>query len=100
MVRERSSKTDAALRREIETLQARIAKMSEVSRRITESLDLDTVLQEVVDGAPLPDRRSIWRGRGIRQLRASYRTSSLPASLLRSAGCWGTCQGDWDCSDT
>ncbi len=29
----------------------RAAKMSEVSRRITESLDLDVVLQEVVDGA-------------------------------------------------
>ena len=44
-------KKDDALRREIETLRARIAKMSEVSRRITESLDLDRVLQEVVDGA-------------------------------------------------
>ncbi len=38
------------LRRENEALRARVAKMSEVSRRITESLDLDTVLQEVVDG--------------------------------------------------
>ena len=36
---------------EIQTLRARIAKMSEASRRITESLDLDSVLQEVVDGA-------------------------------------------------
>ena len=44
-------KKDDALRREIKALQARIAKMSEVSRRITESLDLDTVLQEVADGA-------------------------------------------------
>ncbi len=39
------------LKRENESLRARVAKMSEVSRRITESLDLDTVLQEVVDGA-------------------------------------------------
>ena len=38
------------LRREIETLRTRLLKMSEVSRRVTESLDLDTVLQEVVDG--------------------------------------------------
>ena len=36
---------------EIETLRARLLKMSEVSRRVTESLDLRTVLQEVVDGA-------------------------------------------------
>ena len=36
---------------EVERLRARVAKMSEVSRRITESWDLDTVLQEVVDGA-------------------------------------------------
>ena len=39
------------LRRENETLRTRLLKMSEVSRRVTESLDLDTVLQEVVDGA-------------------------------------------------
>ena len=37
--------------REIERLRARLATMSEVSRRITESWDLDIVLQEVVDGA-------------------------------------------------
>ena len=37
--------------REIERLRARLVKMCEVSRRITESWDLDTVLQEVVDGA-------------------------------------------------
>ena len=36
---------------EIERLRARLSKLSDVSRRITESLDLDIVLQEVVDGA-------------------------------------------------
>ena len=36
---------------EIERLRARFAKMSEVSRLMTESWELDTVLQEVVDGA-------------------------------------------------
>ena len=36
---------------EIERLRVRLAKMSEASRRVTESWDLDTVLQEVVDGA-------------------------------------------------
>ena len=51
MVRERSSKTDDALKREIETLRARVTKMSEVSRRVTEIWDLDAVLQEIVDGA-------------------------------------------------
>ena len=35
----------------IDLLRSRLAKLSEVSRRITESWDLDTVLQEVVDGA-------------------------------------------------
>ncbi len=37
--------------REIERQRARLAILSRVSRRITESWDLDTVLQEVVDGA-------------------------------------------------
>ena len=39
------------LRREIDDLRTRHLRFSEVSRRITESWDLDTVLQEVVDGA-------------------------------------------------
>ena len=42
---------DGSELREIERLRARLATMSEVSRRITESWDLDTVLQEVVEGA-------------------------------------------------
>ena len=37
--------------REIDRQRARLATLSRVSRRITESLDLDTVLQEVVEGA-------------------------------------------------
>ena len=36
---------------EVEKSRTRLARLSEVSRRITESWDLDTVLQEVVDGA-------------------------------------------------
>ena len=36
---------------ETDRAQARLARMSEASRRINESWDLDTVLQEVVDGA-------------------------------------------------
>ncbi len=51
MVWEGSSKKYDALRREVKTLQARVAKMSEVSRRVTEIWDLDAVLQEIVDGA-------------------------------------------------
>ena len=39
------------LKLKIESLRGRLLRMSDVSRRITESLDLDTVLQEVVDGA-------------------------------------------------
>jgi len=37
--------------REVDRLRSRLAVMSEVSRRITQSWDLNTVLQEVVDGA-------------------------------------------------
>ena len=44
-------KRDDAEVREIDRLRARFAAMSEASRRITRSLDLDTVLQEIVDGA-------------------------------------------------
>ena len=39
------------LRPEIEALRARLIALSEVSLRVTKSLDLDTVLQEVADGA-------------------------------------------------
>ena len=37
--------------REVDRLRSRLAMMSEVSRRVTKSWDLNTVLQEVVDGA-------------------------------------------------
>ncbi len=37
--------------RDMETLRERFSRLSQVSLRITEDLDLDTVLQEVVDGA-------------------------------------------------
>lgn len=39
------------LKSEIESLRARLLRMSEAGRRITESLDLETVLQEVIDCA-------------------------------------------------
>ena len=39
------------LKREIDTLRTRLLRMSDVSRRINESLDLETVLQEGVDCA-------------------------------------------------
>ena len=51
MAWEGSSKETDALRREIRTLRARVDKMSEVSRRVTEIWDLNVVLQEIVDGA-------------------------------------------------
>ncbi len=51
MVRGGALKNDDSLKRENEALRARIARLSEVSLRVTESLDLDIVLQEVVDGA-------------------------------------------------
>ena len=46
-----SSDKDDWMEQEIVKFMARVAKMSEVMSRITESWDLDTVLQEVVDGA-------------------------------------------------
>ena len=39
------------LRRQIERLQDRISKLTEASVRISESLDVDTVLREIVEGA-------------------------------------------------
>ena len=39
------------LKQEIETLRNRLSVLSETSVRITEDLDLDTVLQEVVNAA-------------------------------------------------
>ena len=39
------------LRRENKALRDRLSRLSEASLRITEDLDLDTVLQGVVDGA-------------------------------------------------
>ena len=44
-------KRDDSEMREVDRLRSRLAMMSEVSRRITQSWDLNTVLQEVVDGA-------------------------------------------------
>ena len=38
---------------EVETLRDRLARLSEASRRITDSLDLESVLQEVLDSARL-----------------------------------------------
>ncbi len=51
MNRDGSAKKHDALRLEIETLRARFTRVSEVGRRITEVLDFDAVLQEIVDGA-------------------------------------------------
>ena len=39
------------LRQRVQQLEERLARLSEAGRRITESLDFDTVLQEVVDSA-------------------------------------------------
>ena len=48
-----SSGEGARLRAENETLRARLSRLSEAILRISEDLDLDTVLQEVADGARL-----------------------------------------------
>ena len=45
-----SSETDGLLR-EIESLQTRLSGLSEASRLVSESLDLDVVLQKVIDSA-------------------------------------------------
>ena len=48
-----SEKSNEALRLENEALRAQLARLTEVNRRATESLELGTVLQEVADGARL-----------------------------------------------
>ena len=44
-------KEDANMRPETEALRNRLSRLSEASLRITETLDLDTILQGVIDGA-------------------------------------------------
>ncbi len=46
-----SLEEDARLKRETEALRARLSWLSEATLRVTEDLDLGTVLQEVIDGA-------------------------------------------------
>ena len=43
------------LLRQIEALRERLSRLSEASLRINESLDFDTVLQEVLDSARASD---------------------------------------------
>ena len=67
---------DGSKLREIKRLRALVATMSEVSRRITESWDLDTVLQEVIDGA-----RSLTGARRPHLGRERWRASRHPDHL-------------------
>ena len=48
-----SEQFNEALRLENEALREQLARLTEVNRRATESLELGTVLQEVADGARL-----------------------------------------------
>ena len=41
----------ANMRPETESLRSRLSRLSEASLRITETLDLDTILQGIIDGA-------------------------------------------------
>lgn len=43
--------SSAALRRQVQSLEERVSRLSAAVLRISSSLDLDTVLQEVVDSA-------------------------------------------------
>ncbi len=67
--------------RRIAELEARLSRLGEASLRISESLDVDTVLQEVVDSA-----RALTRSRygAITVLRESGRTSDLIVSGVSS----------------
>ena len=49
--KERMVKADDNLQREIETLRERISRLSAASVRISSSLDVDTVLREIIDSA-------------------------------------------------
>ena len=46
---------------EVESLRERLSKLSEASLRINESLDFDTVLNQVVRQRLRPDGRQVWR---------------------------------------
>ena len=49
------------LRAEIETLRVRLSNLTEAILRISEDLDLDTVLQEVAGECPDADRSALQR---------------------------------------
>ena len=53
MSKDRSREYSEALRLENEALRMKLARLTDVSRRATESLELGTVLQEIADGARL-----------------------------------------------
>ena len=66
-------------RAENEALRDRLSRLSESSLRICESLDVNTVLREVVESAPRADQRRLQRDHDHGRRRDTCRISSLPA---------------------
>ena len=63
--------SSTVLQRQIEALEDRVTRLSAAVLRISGSLDLETVLQEVVDSAPRLDRGAPRTDRHRRRHRAS-----------------------------
>ena len=80
----------AELRREAESLRQRLTELSQVSLRITQSLDPDTVLQEVIDGARLLSnaRFGALVTYGHSGSMESFATSGIPEECLEEVGAW------------
>ena len=85
--------------REVDRLRARLAMMSEVSRRITQSWDLSTVLQEVVDGArSLTDAR--YGAVGVFDDSGRIREFITSGISTEQRDCWGNRPRAWASSAT
>ena len=86
-------------RPETEALRNRLSSLSEASLRITETLDLDTILQGVIDGA-----RSLTGARygALLILDDEGRMQDLVTSGMtpEERGRLGPCPRAWDFSDT
>ena len=88
-----------SLRRENEALRDRLSGLSEASLRISRSLDVDTVLQRVIDGAC-----SLTRARygALVDFGASGSIETLITSGItpKNDGDWEPCPRDWGSSST
>lgn len=78
------------LQREVETLRDRLARLSEASRRINDSLDFESVLQEVLDSARILTnaRYGVFTLHNDLGERPTFLTSGLTPDVTRKLWDW------------